>query len=186
METYEAIMTRRSANVAPDRAPPRDVVSRLLEAAVRAPTHHLTQPWRFIVLAGEAVTDLGRAWAAGMEAEGENSEGIVDKARRAPVIVCVIAAPKPHLPKVVEVEEHHAVGAAIQNLLLAAHDAGLGAWLRTGPAASMNTVRAYLGLADNESIAGFVYLGYPLEGQQERPGTRRTDHADLTEWRGWG
>ena len=186
METYEAIMTRRSTNVAPDRVPPREAVDRLLEAAVRAPTHHLTQPWRFIVLAGEAVTGLGRAWAAGMEADGKNSDGIVDKTRRAPVIVCVIATPKPHLPKVVEVEEHHAVGAAIQNLLLAAHDAGFGAWLRTGPAASMTTVRDYLSVGDNETIAGFVYLGYPLEGDQERPRTRRTDHADLTEWRGWG
>ena len=185
METYEAILTRRSVPRLSDQVPERESIERLLQAAVRAPTHHLTQPWRFVVLGGEERDRLGGAWAQGVERAGKDSSGIVAKARRAPIIVCVIERPKHHLPKVVEVEEHHATGAALQNILLAAHDMGLGAMLRTGPAAAMPEVREVLGVQEDELIAGFVYLGYPREGAEERPMTRRTAAAELTEWRGF-
>ena len=181
----DAILTRRSVARVTDRVPDRQAIERLLEAAVRAPTHHLTQPWRFVVLAGEERERLGRAWAEGVERAGKDSSGIVTKALRAPVIVCVIERPKHHLPKVVEIEEHHATGAALQNILLAAHDSGLGAMLRTGPACAMPEVRSVLGVEENELVAGFVYLGYPQEGAEERPMTRRTAAAELTEWRGF-
>ncbi len=181
----DAILTRRSVARVTDRVPDRQAIERLLEAAVRAPTHHLTQPWRFVVLAGEERERLGRAWAEGVERAGKDSSGIVAKALRAPVIVCVIERPKHHLPKVVEIEEHHATGAALQNILLAAHDSGLGAMLRTGPACAMSEVRSVLGVEENELVAGFVYLGYPQEGAEERPMTRRTAAAELTEWRGF-
>jgi nitroreductase len=185
VETYEAIMTRRSVPRTAERLPERALIARLLDAAVRAPNHHVTEPWRFIVLAGSALRDFGDAWASGDERAGRSGEAARSKALRAPLIVCVIARPKRNHPKVVEVEEHHAVGAAIQNLLLAAHDAGLGAMVRTGPAASLPEVRSYLGVREDESIAGFVYIGYPLEGDERRPRSRRTDAAELTEWRGW-
>jgi len=184
METSDTILTRRSVHKVTDRVPERRTIERLLEAAVRAPTHHLTQPWRFVVLAGEERDRLGRAWARGVERAGKDSSGIVAKVRRAPVIVCVIERPKLHLPKVVEIEEHHATGAALQNILLTAHDLGLGAMLRTGPACSMPEVREVLGVDDDELVAGFVYLGYPQEGAEERPMTRRIAAAELTEWRG--
>src|SRR5918992_1017688 len=59
METYQAIMTRRSVHRPdPGRVPSRDIVEKLLAAAVRAPSHHLTQPWRFIVLTGDALRDF--------------------------------------------------------------------------------------------------------------------------------
>jgi nitroreductase len=183
VETYEAIMTRRSVPKLGARIPDRATINKLLEAAVRAPTHHLTQPWRFVVLAGEARERLGKAWAEGVARAGKDPEGVMAKALRAPVIVSVIERPKAHLPKVVEIEEHYATGAAMQNLLLAAHDLGLGAMLRTGPAVTMPEVRRELGVQDHELIAGFVYLGYPPEPDQ-RPRTRRTGAAELTEWRG--
>ena len=185
METLDAILTRRSVPRVTDRVPEREVIEKLLEAAVRAPTHHLTQPWRFVVLAGEERDLLGRAWAEGVERAGKGSSGIVAKTMRAPVILCVIERPKVHLPKVVEIEEHYATGAALQNILLAAHDLGLGAMLRTGPAASFEEVRDHLGVAGDELIAGFVYIGYPQDNAEERPMTRRTAAAELTEWRGF-
>lgn len=185
METYEAIMTRRSVPKTTGPAPDRAAVERLLEAAVRAPTHHLTQPWRFVALTGSALDEFGEAWATGTEHEGKEASGIRDKAHRAPVVIVVIEAPHFDNPRVVELEEHHAVGAAIQNILLAAHDAGLGAMHRTGPAATMPEVRDYLGLRDDELIAGFIYLGQPPEGDDERPMTRRKPAEELTEWRGF-
>jgi nitroreductase len=181
VETYEAIMTRRSVPQTGPEEIGRAVVERLLEAGVRAPTHHLTQPWRFVVLAGDARKELGDAWAAA-EADRE-PEKVRVKPLRAPVIIAVIATPKAHLPKVQELEEHHAVGAAMQNILLAAHDMGLGAMLRTGKTAFYDEVRAALGVEDGEYVAGFIYLGYPADNS-DRPMTRRTPASDLTEWRG--
>jgi nitroreductase len=107
----------------------------------------------------------------------------VDKPLRAPVILCVIERPRTDLPKVVELEEHYAVGAAMENILLAAHATGLGAMLRTGEAIELEEVRAWLGLDEVELIAGFVYIGYPEV--HDRPATRRAAVADVTEWRGW-
>lgn len=155
----------------------------MLEAGVRAPNHHLTQPWRFIVLAGEALDDLGDAWARGTEREGGDPTKVRAKPRRAPAIVCVIEDPHLDNPKVVEVEEHHSVGALMQNMLLAAHSLGLGAMLRTGPAARLDEVREYLGVKDDELIAGFIYVG-ETEGSDDRPLTRRADPAERTEYRG--
>lgn len=163
----------------------RAVVEKLLAAAVRAPNHHLTQPWRFVVLRGDARAELGRAWAAGLERLGKDASKVPDKVLRAPVIVCVIESPHLHNPKVVEVEEHHAVGGAIQNMLLAAHSAGLGAMHRTGDVVRMPEVRELLSVADGELIAGFVYVGQPPEGDERRPQSRRTDPSEITEWRGW-
>ena len=184
METYEAITTRRSVSKLTDQRPDTATITRLLDAGIRAPTHHLTQPWRFIVLTGQALRDLADAWATGAEREGKDPESVRSKPLRAPVIITVIETPKHHLPKVQEIEEHHAVGAAMQNMLLAAHDMGLGAMLRTGPAAHIPEVHEYLGLGAGELVAGYIYVGYPQPGA-EGPRTRRTDPADITEWRGW-
>ena len=185
MDAYEAILTRRSVPKVTEVVPARGEIQRLLEAAVRAPTHHLTQPWRFVVLTGEARDELGEAWVAGQELTGKDTTGLAEKTRRAPVIICVIEKPHLNNPKCVEVEEHYSVGAAMQNILLAAHALGLGAMIRTGPCATMDQVRAYLGVDEDELIAGLIYVGYPAPGDSERPMTRRTPAAEITEWRGW-
>ncbi|MCA1705202.1 MAG: nitroreductase [Actinobacteria bacterium] len=185
MEALEAILTRHSVPKVTDQVPPRAEIEQLLEAAVRAPTHHLTQPWRFVVLGGDARKDLGLAWAAGQEKTGKDTTGLAAKTLRAPVIICVIDRPHLDNPKCVEVEEHYAVGAAMQNILLAAHASGLGAMIRTGTCATFQEVRDYLGVEVDESIAGLIYIGYPAPGDAERPMTRRAPASNITEWRGW-
>jgi nitroreductase len=186
VETYDAIMTRRSVPKVTEEAVDRSSVERLLDAAVRAPNHHLTEPWRFIVLTGRAREELAEAWARGAAREGKDPELARSKPLRAPVIICVVERPKGYLPKVSDIEEHHATGAAIQNILLAAHDMGLAAMMRTGPAAHIPEVRRHLGVEEGELIAGFVYLGHPADHEGERrPMTRRTDAPVITDWRGW-
>ena len=185
METYDAIMTRRSVPRPTDQPPTRSQVEKLLQAAVRAPNHHLTQPWRFVVLTGDALKELGRAWAAGVEREGGDPDKIIDKPHRAPVIITVVEKPHSHNPRIVEVEEHYATGAAIENILLAAHDMGLGAMIRTGHAAHLKEILEYIGAGRDETIAGFIYVGHPPEGDNERPFSRRIPAEEKTEWRGW-
>jgi len=185
METYDALMTRRSVPKTTDRVPDRATIQKLLDVAVRAPNHHLTQPWRFIVLTGDALLQLGDAWARGDERAGKDPTKTREKASRAPVIIAVIEKPHLHNRKVIEREEHYATGAAIQNILLAAHDMELGAMIRTGPAAELPEVRAYLEVHEEEHIAGLIYVGYAPEGDDERPMSRRTPAEDLTLWKGW-
>lgn len=185
MDAIEAILTRHSVPKVTEQVPSREQIEKLLDAAVRAPTHHLTQPWRFVVLRGGARDDLGAAWVAGQEKTGKDTTGLAEKTTRAPVIICVIERPHLDNPKCVEVEEHYSLGAAMQNILLAAHALGLGAMIRTGPCARFDEVRSYLGVAEDELIAGLIYLGYPAPGDAERPMTRRTVAGEITEWRGW-
>ena len=185
VEAYEAIITRRSVPKTAARACEKAVIERLLEAAVRAPNHHLTQPWRFVVLTGDARAELGEAWAAAALREGKNPDLARAKPLRAPVIICVVERPKLGHARVIEAEEHYATGAAIQNILLAAHAEGLAAMIRTGEAAGLPEVRAFLGIGDEEILAAMIYIGYPEDGTADRPPTRRTPAGELTEWRGW-
>ena len=101
------------------------------------------------------------------------------------MIICVLEKPHTQNPKVLEIEEHYATGMAMQNILLAAHEMGLGTMMRTGPAAQMPEVLDYLGAEEGELVAGFIYLGHPAPGDEERPMSRRSPAAEVTEWRGW-
>lgn len=191
MDVIEAIATRRMVPGVGERRPDREEIELLLAAAVRAPNHHLTEPWRFIVLAGDALGALGGAMAERVREQYAQDPGLeqrveAERARplRAPVIVVVVYSPSSN-PRAIEVEDRYSVGAAMQNLLLAAHATGLGAYLRTGPAAEHAGVRRHLGLAGGEEIAGFVYLGYPDEGDAPRAMSERTAAAERTSWVGW-
>lgn len=191
METVEAIMSRRSVAKMSDRRPSREDIEVLLNAAVRAPNHHLTEPWRFVVLTGKALDELGEAMAERVRAQyagtpDQDQKIELERARphRAPVILTVVYVQSGH-PKAIEREDRYAIGAAMQNILLAAHSRGLAAYLRTGPAAEFEGVAEFLRLKPDEEIAGFIYVGYPAEDAAQTPQARRSDPLDKTEWRGW-
>ncbi|MDQ3045399.1 MAG: nitroreductase family protein [Chloroflexota bacterium] len=184
-----AIRERRSiSKVGPER-PPRELIEQVLEAATWAPNHRLTEPWRFIVIAGEARHDLGRAMArahvAAMSGEVDDSAAefarLAAKPLRAPVIIAVGVEPATG-PKIIEAEEIAAGAAAVQNLLLAAHALGLGAMWRTGAAVDADEVKTLLGLSARAHLIGFVYLGYPVRAPPRR---ERTPAAMVTRWLGW-
>ncbi len=181
------IRSRRSiGRVGPGR-PSREVIESLLEAATWAPNHHLTEPWRFVVLAGEARAAFGRAMAEALIGQPETEERqeafdrAAGKALRAPVIIAVAIDPESG-PKSVELEEVAAGAAAVQNMLLAAHAHGLAAIWRTGAAALHPEVKAFFGLPPSAHLLGFVYLGYPIG---PNPTRERTPHAAVTRWLGW-
>ena len=185
MDTLDAIYSRQSiGKVKPDPLP-RILIEQLLSAAVQAPNHHRVRPWRFIVLSSAARERLGDVMAESKRLSApETPASLLDVERsrplRAPVIIAV-GVDKPSEPKVLEVENICAAAAAVQNLLLAATDLGLGAIWRTGPAALDPRVKQFLGLAPDQHLIGLIYLGYP-EGEhlrQERPG-----FEDRTTWMG--
>lgn len=188
METQEAITTRRMTSKVKKDVPDRSMVADLISAAVCAPNHHRTQPWRFIVLTGQALEDLGEAMASRIRRTQQGDPDLEEKVAkekakplRAPLILTVIYVPSNN-PKAIEVEDRYAVGAAVQNVLLSAHDQGLGAFWRTGPATEEKVVKDFLGLKHGEEIAGFVYLGYPMEEAVSAQPRSRPSAADRISW----
>jgi nitroreductase len=183
MDALEDIFTRHSiSKVKPDPLP-REMVEKLLAAAVQAPNHFRIRPWRFIVLTGEARSRLGEAMAQAhllRHPDSSESDLNVERARplRAPVIIAV-GVDKPSEPKVVEIENICAAAAAAENILLAANALGLGAMWRTGPAARELEVKTFLGLEPDQHLIAFIYVGYPepLPEPRERP-----SYEDRTTW----
>lgn len=190
MDAIEAILSRRSVSKVEERSVDRSMIERIIEAATRAPNHFLTQPWRFIVLTGDSLDELGEAMAERVRSAHADDPDLAhridverSRPRRAPVIVVVVYRPATN-PRALEVEDRYAIGAAMENALLAAHGLGLGAYLRTGPAALDPAVHSYLELMEGEEIAGFIYVGYPAPDDQPHL-SERHPVAEVTTWREW-
>jgi nitroreductase len=166
MDVLEAIRARRSiGRVGGDVD--ETAVRALIEAAVWAPNHRMTEPWRFTVVRGRAREALGRCWgersARYVELQDETlrryQEKEAAKPLRAPVLIVVSVRTDPE-PVTAE-EDFAATAAAVQNLLLAAVARGIGAIWRTGAMAHDPAVKAFLGLEPSDRIVGIVYLGTP-------------------------
>jgi nitroreductase len=183
MDVFEAIHNRHSQKkVKPDPVP-REMIEKLLDAAVQAPNHYKVRPWRFVVLTGNARERLGEVMSASLrERQPDFPQEAFDKAqttpRQAPVVIAV-GVEKPGEPKVLEIENVCAAAAATENLLLAAYAMGLGAKWRTGEWARDAKVKEFLGFKSDQHIVGFVYLGYPefIVNQPPRP-----SFEDRTVW----
>lgn len=163
MQTLDAMASRTSVAVLEAPAPGPSIVETAIAAALRAPDHRMLRPWRFLVIQGEGLDALGEAFVraarAGNPALGEAEENkLRQMPKRAPLIIVAVATFKSDA-KVPEWEQVLSTGAAVQNLLLAFHDQGFGTMWRTGPMAESAAVKAELGLAGNDLIAGFVYVG---------------------------
>jgi nitroreductase len=183
MDVLEALRTRRTVGAFAPDAPPREQVERAIEAATWAPNHHLTEPWRFHVLTGDARAELAAAACATLPPEKDTDEeraSVRRKFGRAPVLVVVTQAGDPDDP-VRDREDYAACACATQNLLLAAHAQGLAAKWSTGKLAHSKGARDYLGLAEHDRIVAYVYLGYAASTV---PGDPRRNAPAVTWHRG--
>jgi nitroreductase len=187
MNIAEAITSRRSIGLVKPDPVGRHLIEKLLEAAVWAPNHGHTEPWRFTVMTGEGRKLLGRTFAA-IAAE-KLAEPDTDKARtalrkaeekayRAPVVIAAAALPS---PKAVRIEELAAVHAAVQNMLLTAHSLGLGAIWRSGEPMYHPLMKAAFGLEDDDELVGLIYIGYPYPAM-EHAAAKRIPAAEKTVW----
>jgi nitroreductase len=190
VSVLDLIQSRRSrGKMLPDE-PPRDVIEKVLSAAVHAPNHHDTQPWRFFVLTGAARDRLGDALAAALTQRWNGTDSVklegllmAERAKplRSPVLVVVGVNSEADDP-MTRREDLQAASAALQNMLLAAQSLGLAAIWRTGDGAYDASVKAHFGLRPQDEIAGILYLGYPDPSIAE-PVARSRDFAARTEWR---
>ena len=183
------LSARRS--VKPDRlvapGPSPAELDTILTIASRVPDHKKLAPWRFIVLEGEARARLGEVVAdACIAAEKEPPSHVrleTERMRlmRAPLVIAVVSRVTPHR-SAPEWEQVLSAGAACLNLCLAANALGYGTSWITEWIAYNAPVGAALHLADNERIAGFIYVGTPTERSDER---ERPALAEIvSRWRG--
>ncbi|HLJ64805.1 MAG TPA: nitroreductase [Stellaceae bacterium] len=154
MDALHAILTRTSPPKLEAPAPDDATLARIIGAGMRAPDHGRLKPWRFIIIRGDARARLGEVLAKTQPRDRE-------KPLRAPLIL-VVAAHLEASPKIPAVEQILAAGAAAQNIQLAAHALGFGTFWRTGWPAYDALVKAALGLAPDDAIIGFLYMGTPV------------------------
>lgn len=180
--TYDLLTKRRSVKTRDMAGPGPDkvMVEKILAAGMRVPDHGKLAPWRFIVLTGDDRAKLGEFIATGLVSEGETSEKIAEKmkgyATQGPVLIVAVHAPRPDSP-IPLWEQQLSVGAACQNMLIAATALGFASQWLTGWASYSPTVTAGLGLAESEKIAGFLFFGnHGEKTPSERPRPNIVDH----------
>src|SRR5258707_3283171 len=148
MELEEANRSRRSFKAFRTDPVPRETVDELFELARWAPSHNLTNPWRFRVVGPGALAAL-------KEAAGPDSAPKLD---RAPTLVVVSSAETGE--PVQDEEDLLATGVAAYIVLVAAHRRGLSGYWRTPGVLRTPEGRAAVGLPDGEHFVGLLHLGW--------------------------
>lgn len=178
------LLSRRShpARTLRGPAPDRAALAPILEAGLRVPDHGKLEPWRLIVLERAALDRLADVAEARAEALGmapEAAAKAISQFREAPLCIAVISAPVPS-EKAPAQEQLLSAGAVALSLVNAALAAGWGAaWLTGWPAYDRGFMAEGLGLAEGESVVGFVHVGTPSGQPPERP---RPDPAARVAW----
>lgn len=174
-DIFEVIRSQRACRNFSDAPVDDDIVARLLDAATHAPSAENRQPWVFLVVR-DATTrgrlhDLseqvweqgGRAYSATRLSSrllADVEHGIAEGGYRAAPIVVVVAADTTRAhPATIPAS----IFPAVQNLLLAAHAAGLGSALTTLTTGSASDLAGLLGLPDHVVAQAVVPLGHPAK-----------------------
>ncbi len=185
-ELAACISTRRTIKDFTGEAVPKELIEQWLVLAMWAPTHRLTQPWRFSVLDQHAITRLGNflvsdpAIAAVPDPE-KGAAKLTKLLSRLPTLGAMIhisweRASNP----TIDLEEHAAASAAVQNLLLAIHADGWAGFWSTNPALGHPLTCAWCGYPTEQfGYLGSIWIG---RAQQTPPAPPRADIATRVTW----
>ena len=192
------IFDRRSIRKFTDKPISQKDITDIIQSGIKAPSSKNRQPWKYIVIQGNAKEEMLKVFRQGIERE-ENDSALLPESRQyitsakytvdimaeAPTIVFVVNTLGKSILSEVTPEERifeicniQSIGASIQNMLLAATEKGIGSlWI-------CDIYFAYLELckwlnSDGELVAAIAF-GYPNEFPKERP-RRKID--DVIEWR---
>src|SRR6266566_4190546 len=172
MEAIELLRTRYSASLLGAPPPSAAAIEAMLEAAARAPDHGRLQPWRLILIQGDARRPFGEILAESLTRRNPLAAEQVlarerEKALRAPLII-VVATRCDRSGKIPIVEQIISAGCAAHGLMLAAFAQGLGAFWRTGEAPYDEAVKGALGVGSDDLIIGFIFVGTDTGGAPSR------------------
>jgi coenzyme F420-0:L-glutamate ligase/coenzyme F420-1:gamma-L-glutamate ligase len=180
MSIKDALRQRRSIRKYKTQPIPDKLVMEVLEAAGWAPSAHNSQPWRFIILQDnnvkrELAEQMTEAWTLDLKKDGatvEEEKRIERRERFANAPVLILAClTMEGLRKFPDQEKQQyerdlaveSLGAGLENLLLTAHAAGLGACWYCAPAFCKDTVRQVLKIPVSVEPSALITLGYPAE-----------------------
>jgi len=169
-EVNELIRSRRSIFTKDYTGEKLDdsIVRQMLENANWAPTHKLTEPWRFVVFTGEGLKKLSdfqsECYKKVTQAKGTFDEKKYEGLKSKPlecshvIAVCMKRDEKKSLP---EWEELGAVFCAVENMYLTATAYGIGCYLSTGGITNFEEAKSFFGLVTEDKLLGFIHVGVP-------------------------
>lgn len=163
-QVNKIIRSRRSVYPAQylDKPIPKEIIQELLENANHAPTHRLTEPWRFKVFLDEGKAKLGQFMAEkykGTTSDFSESKfhKISQNMTKAGAVLAIVLH-RDQKERVPEWEELAATACAVQNIWISCQQYGLGGYWSSPPLA--NFLGEFVELSENEKCIGFFYMGY--------------------------
>ena len=161
------------------------IIETMLENANWAPTHKLTEPWRFVIFKGEGLTKLAtfqsELYKTRAEKSGNFNEGTFEKLAAKPLECShIIAIGMKRHNAVPEVEEVCATACAVQNMLLTASANGVGCYWSTGGITFYNEAKPFFGLEEEDKLLGFLFIG--TMKSDKWPEGKRKSVGDKVRW----
>ena len=181
LSVYHAIYGRRSAWKFEDRPVDRMAIERMLDAAIWAPNHRLTEPWRFFVLEQESSERIQAAeLASEFQLERSGDQRRADAARQKvldpPVVIYVYTVPGPD--EETTKENYASVCIAAHNISLAGAAEGLAVTWETGGVMRHPGLCEMLGADESWQMTAMLLVGHP----GERPVSRRSPASNFVRW----
>lgn len=144
----------------------KEQIELMLTNATWAPTHGMTQPWRFTVYVGDGMKAIGpklSEWYqtyAGDKFSQKKFDTLKQRGERVTAMITIGMEPDPN-GRIKALEEIEAVACAVQNLHLTATAYGIGGFWSSPGFIYQPEVRDYVGLSERGQLLGLFYLGYP-------------------------
>ncbi|MEO7124340.1 MAG: nitroreductase family protein [Lacisediminihabitans sp.] len=170
MTALDAILRRRSRPKVTEDAPSDKQLLPLITAAASAADHAALRPWRLIALRGDARIRLGEAFVAASGLQLEDAQKLASKPLRASLLLALVVRHQQSF-KVAAWEQDAAAAGVAHYLSLLLDEAGWGVMWRTGGHTRTEPVRRMHGLAENEQLLGWLYVG-GLTGDESGPAVK--------------
>ena len=164
----------------------REIIEEMLENANWAPTHKLSEPWRFTVFTGDGLKTLAdfmaelykKVTTENGSFEEKNYETLKSKPLLASHIIA-IGMKRDDKERLPEIEEIEAVACAVQNIYLTASAHGVGSYWGSGGITYFEDAKPFFGLGTKDKLLGFMYLGMPMT---KWPNSKRKPIEDKVKW----
>ena len=163
MDAIKNLIERSSSGRLALPIPSREELELVYRAALRAPDHKNLKPSRFIEVSGDGLTKLSNIFVefAKQNLSDKGEEQIEKYQRmpyRSPLIIILVSAFKQE-KGVPEIEQMMSTACSAQSMLLALNALNYSGMWRTGKLSFNRSISNLLGLADNESVIGYLYVG---------------------------
>lgn len=172
MTALDAARLRRSRPRVTGDAPSDEELLPLIAAAAGVADHAGLRPWRLIALRGAARERLGEAFTVASGLPAADAAKLAAKALRAPLLLAIVVRHQPSIT-VPDWEQDASASGVAHLLSLLLDEAGWGVMWRTGGHTRTAPVRLMHGLAENEELLGWLYIGGVVDGEGGPPADRK-------------